>query len=67
MSYLYQDSVDFLINMAEVNKKERGNIYNVLQYETYSPVLSNKTEHWNLQHYTKLHNEVCKLLHNKIY
>ena len=45
MSYLYQDSVDFLINMAEVNKKERGNIYNVLQYETYSPVLSNKTEH----------------------
>ena len=47
-------------------------IYNMLQYEIYSPLSSNKTAQWNSQHCTKLHNKVHNnvghnALHNKVY
>ena len=39
----------------------------MLQFEIYSLLPSNKTKQWNLQHRTKLHNEVHHVLHKKSY
>ena len=39
----------------------------MLEYEICSPLPSNKIAQLNLQHCTKLHNELQNLLHNKIY
>ena len=39
----------------------------MLQYETYSPLHLNKTAQRNLQHCTKLQDEMHNVLHNKIY
>ena len=46
-------------------------LYDILQYEIYSPLPSNKTAQRNSQHCTKLrsevHNEVHNVLHSNIY
>ena len=39
----------------------------MLQYEIYSPLLSNKTAQRNSQQYTKLYHKVHIVLHNKVY
>ena len=54
-------------NVRNFIKYTLQHIYSTLQYEIYSPLPSSKTAQRNWQHYTKLHNEVCNVLHNKIY
>ena len=42
-------------------------LYDILQYEIYSPFSLNKTAQRNLQHCTKLHNDVHNELHNELH
>ena len=42
-------------------------IYNILQYEIHSPVVSNETQQWNSKHSAKLPKELCNMLHNISY